>query len=168
MDGLGERAIYEWAMERRISVHELYHLRHFIYFTCIMLNFLSFVFLMSINRPTPWKKKSDTGTSWCHGALCHLRAHIGSTGPGELAEDCEMNELTLPSRQIIQNSSPGGLRPSTLPLGHGGFLQYLFITSELGRNILFLWNLRTRAGLEHAYNDRRPIPYIQMKRKVLT
>ena len=33
-------------------------------------------------------------------------------------EDGEMNEMTLPSR--IRNSSPGGLRPSTLPLGHGG------------------------------------------------
>ena len=28
--------------------------------------------------------------------------------------------MTLPSRQRIRNSSSGGLRPSTLPLGHGG------------------------------------------------
>ena len=31
-----------------------------------------------------------------------------------------MNEMTLSSRHRIQNLSPGGLRPSTLPLGHGG------------------------------------------------
>ena len=28
--------------------------------------------------------------------------------------------MTLPSRHRIRNSSPGGLRPSTLPLSHGG------------------------------------------------
>ena len=32
--------------------------------------------------------------------------------------------MTLPSRQRIRNSSPGGLRLSTLPLGHGGSPQY--------------------------------------------
>ena len=31
-----------------------------------------------------------------------------------------MNEMTLPSRHRNRNSSPGGLRPSTLILGHGG------------------------------------------------
>ena len=35
-----------------------------------------------------------------------------------------MNEMTLSSRHRIRNSRPGGLRPSTLPLGHGGFPQY--------------------------------------------
>ena len=35
-----------------------------------------------------------------------------------------MNEMTLSSRHRIRNSSPGGLRPSTLPLGHGGSPQY--------------------------------------------
>ena len=34
-------------------------------------------------------------------------------------EDGEMNEMTLPCRQKIRNSIPGGLRPSTLPLGNG-------------------------------------------------
>ena len=29
-----------------------------------------------------------------------------------------MIEMTLSSRHRIRNSSPGGLRPSTLPLGH--------------------------------------------------
>ena len=32
--------------------------------------------------------------------------------------------MTLSSRHRIQNSRPGGLRPSTLPLGHGGSPQY--------------------------------------------
>ena len=32
--------------------------------------------------------------------------------------------MTLSSRHRIQNSSHGGLRPSTLPLGHGGSPQY--------------------------------------------
>ena len=57
-------------------------------------------------------------------ALGHLCAEISKTGPGEPLEDGEMNEMTLPSRHRIRNSSPGGLRPSTLPLGHGGFPQY--------------------------------------------
>ena len=35
-----------------------------------------------------------------------------------------MIEMTLSSRHRIRNSSPGGLRPSTLPLGHGGSPQY--------------------------------------------
>ena len=57
-------------------------------------------------------------------ALGHLCAHIGYTGPGEPPEDGEMIEMTLSSRHRIRNSSPGGLRPSTLPLGHGGSPQY--------------------------------------------
>ena len=32
--------------------------------------------------------------------------------------------MTLSSRHRIRNSSPSGLRPSTLPLGHGGSPQY--------------------------------------------
>ena len=35
-----------------------------------------------------------------------------------------MIEMTLSSRHRIRNSRPGGLRPSTLPLGHGGSPQY--------------------------------------------
>ena len=35
-----------------------------------------------------------------------------------------MIEMTLSSRHRIQKSSPGGLRPSTLLLGHGGSPQY--------------------------------------------
>ena len=53
-------------------------------------------------------------------ALGHFCAHIVQIGPGEPPED---GEMTLPSRHRIRNSSPGGLRPITLPLGHGGSTQ---------------------------------------------
>ena len=56
------------------------------------------------------------------------------SGPGEPPEDDEMNEMTLPSRHRIRNSSPNDLRPSTLPVGHGGFPHF---TNERGWNILF-------------------------------
>ena len=38
-----------------------------------------------------------------------------------------------------RNSTPVGLRPSPLPLGHGGSSNYWIFTSERGRNILYLW-----------------------------
>ena len=38
-----------------------------------------------------------------------------------------MNKVTLSSRHRIRNSSPDGLTPSTLPLGHGGSPQYLVL-----------------------------------------
>ena len=44
--------------------------------------------------------------------------------PGEPPEDGEMIEMTLSSKHRIRNSRPGGLRPSTLPLGNGGSPQY--------------------------------------------
>ena len=44
-----------------------------------------------------------------------------------------------------QNSKPGGLRSSTLPIDHIGFSQYWLFTSERGRNFLFLWNLNATA-----------------------
>ena len=45
-------------------------------------------------------------------------------------------------------------RPRTEPRnGHGGSPQYWIFTSELGRNILFLWNLNARAGDEPAIFD---------------
>ena len=46
------------------------------------------------------------------------------TGPGEPPENSEMSEMTLPSRHRIEHYSPGGVRPSTIPLGHRGFPQY--------------------------------------------
>ena len=57
-------------------------------------------------------------------ALGHFCAHIGLIGPEEPPEDGEMSQMTLPYRHRMRNSSPGVLRPSTLPLGHGGSSQY--------------------------------------------
>ena len=54
-------------------------------------------------------------------ALGHFCAHTGWFGPGEPPEDDEMSGITLHSRHRIR---PGSLRPSTLPLGHGGSPQY--------------------------------------------
>ena len=85
-----------------------------------------------------------------NGVIGHRYAHVGFTGPGEPPEEGEINEMTLPSRHRTRNSSPGGLRPSTLPLGHRGSPQYWIFTSEGEGNILFLWNLKleARAGFE--------------------
>ena len=68
--------------------------------------------------------------------------------PEEPPEDGEMNEMTLSSRHKIRNSMPCGLRPGTLPFGHGCSPHYLIITSEQGRNILFLSNLNARVGFD--------------------
>ena len=61
-----------------------------------------------------------------NGVLGHFCAHdcVGYTGPIEPPEDGEMNEVTLPYRHRIQNSVPGGLSSSTLPLGHVSSPQY--------------------------------------------
>ena len=64
------------------------------------------------------------------GVLGHLCAHIGKTGREEPPQDGEMNEMTLPSRRRIRNSSPGGLRPSMLPLGHRGTILILRVSGE--------------------------------------
>ena len=52
-----------------------------------------------------------------NGVLGHLCAHLVKTGTGEPPED---DKMTLPSGHRSRNSWPGGLRPSTPPLGHGG------------------------------------------------
>ena len=46
-----------------------------------------------------------------------------------------MNDMTLPSRHRIRNSSLGGLMPCTVPMGHVGSSQSFFFTSGRGRNI---------------------------------
>ena len=59
-----------------------------------------------------------------------------------------MNKMTLPSRHRVRNSSPGVLRPSTLPRDHRGYPQYWWIfKSGWGRNTLLLRNLITGASL---------------------
>ena len=89
-----------------------------------------------------------------NGVLSHC-AYIGWTGPGEPSQDGEMNGMALPSRHriTIRNSRPGGLRPSTLPLCHGGSSQYVIFTTERGRNTLLLWNLKARVGFHSAISD---------------
>ena len=52
--------------------------------------------------------------------------------------------MTLSSRHGIRNSSPGGLRPSTLPLGHGGSPQYWLSHVDGEETFLFLSNRRHR------------------------
>ena len=55
--------------------------------------------------------------------------------------------MTLSSRHRIRNSSPGGLRPSTLPLGHGGSPQYWL--SHVDGEETFLFSLKPpRPGTE--------------------
>ena len=51
-----------------------------------------------------------------NGVFGHLCAYLGKTGTGPPPED----EMTQPSGHRTRNSCPGGLRPSKLPLGHGG------------------------------------------------
>ena len=60
------------------------------------------------------------------------------TGSGGLSENDHMNEMTLPSIHVIQNSSSGCQRSSTLPHGDGGTPQYCIFASEMGRNMLFV------------------------------
>ena len=52
--------------------------------------------------------------------------------------------MTLSFRHRIRNSSPGGLRPSTLPLGHGGSPQYwLSHVDGEEKNIFFFQTAET-------------------------
>ena len=58
-----------------------------------------------------------------------------------------MIEMTLSSRHRIRNSSPGGLRPSTLPLGHGGSPQY-WLSHVDGEETFFVSFKTPRQGTE--------------------
>ena len=55
--------------------------------------------------------------------------------------------MTLPSRHRTRNSSPGGLRPSTLPLGHGGSPQY-WLSHVHGEETFFVSFEPPRPGTE--------------------
>ena len=83
--------------------------------------------------------------------LCKNEMNIFSTyrinWPGEPPEDGEMIEMTLSSRHRIRNSSPGGLRPSTLPLGHGGSPQY-WLSHVDGEETFFVSFRPPRPGTE--------------------
>ena len=67
-----------------------------------------------------------------------LRPPFMSTGPGEPPEDDAMNQMILLFRYRTRNSSPHGLRSSTLLLVRGGSPQNWIFTSERGRNIFLL------------------------------
>ena len=56
-------------------------------------------------------------------------------------------EMTLSSRHRIRNSNPGGLRPSTLPLGHGGSPQY-WLSHVDGEETFFVSFKPPRPGTE--------------------
>ena len=67
-----------------------------------------------------------------------------------------MSEMTLPSRQRIRNSNPGGLGPSTLLLGHGGSIKYrvsLRVNEE--ETFLFISNRRDRETNPKLYRERQ-------------
>ena len=55
--------------------------------------------------------------------------------------------MTLSSRHRIRNSSPGGLRPSTLHLGHGGSTQY-WLSHVDGEETFFVSFKTPRPGTE--------------------
>ena len=55
----------------------------------------------------------------------------------------EMNEMTLSSRHRIRNSSPGGLRPSTLPLGPGVSPQYCVLHVDGEKHFCFFQTAET-------------------------
>ena len=79
-----------------------------------------------------------------------------------------MSEMTLPSRHRIRNSKPGGLRPSTLPLGHRGSPQCrvlgvdgeetfcFFQTAETGKRTLN--SSGKGSGVNH--HPRAPAPAV--------
>ena len=62
--------------------------------------------------------------------------------------------MTLSSRHRIRNSSPGGLRPSTLPLGHGGSPQYWLSHVDGEETFLFLSNRQDREPNPELWRER--------------
>ena len=69
--------------------------------------------------------------------------------------------MTLSSRHRIRNSSPDGLRPSTLPLGHGGSPQYWVLHVDGEETFLFLQTAETgnrtpNSGVKGGHYPRAP------------
>ena len=69
---------------------------------------------------------------------------------------CRLNWTgrTLPYRHRIRIPTPGGLRASTLLLGHRGSLKYWILTSEQRRNIFFFKSWIPERGIRL----KAPIP----------
>ena len=55
--------------------------------------------------------------------------------------------MTLLSRHRIRNSNPGGLRPSTLPIGHGGSPHYR-VSQVDGEDFFFVFFKPPKPGNE--------------------
>ena len=96
--------------------------------------------------------RHDNQINKMNEVLGHICAHIGSPGPVEHPKDGEMNEMTLPSRHRIRDSSPSsGLRPHT----------YLLVT-ETPHNIEYFTSER-QTGTQQTQNtsirflQRRPL-----------
>ena len=74
-----------------------------------------------------------------------------------------MNEMTLylppPPGHIIRNSSPGGLRPSTLPLGHGGSLNIESLLMSTEETFCF-FKLECRDGFVPVITQQKSSPVI--------
>ena len=67
-----------------------------------------------------------------------------------------MNEATLPSRYRIRNSIPGGLRPSTLPLGHEGSPQTFApfkLVYQSGQSVQWMKRFNKSLFYKNAKND---------------
>ena len=75
--------------------------------------------------------------------------------------------MTLSSRHRIRNSSPGGLRPSTPPLGHGGSPPYWVLHVDGEETYLFLsnrWDRESSYELSGANHYPRAPPRIHLKK----
>ena len=83
-------------------------------------------------------------------------------------------DMALPSRHRNRNSSPGGLRLSTLSLNHGRSPQYQIFTSERGKTFRFLetwkpeWGSNPRFPILQAgsFNHCTRAPALRRRRKI--
>ena len=69
------------------------------------------------------------------GGLGHFYTHIWLNWAREPPKDGEMNKMTLPYRHRMRNSSPGGLKPSTLPLVFAVFSGWMAYQGLLARQV---------------------------------
>ena len=83
------------------------------------------------------EQKNKQNQNGLHATFVHILV-----GQGELPEDGEMSEMTLPSDTGFEI-----LRPSTLPLGHGGSTILSFTRGWEGISLLLAnrrnWKMKT-------------------------
>ena len=94
-------------------------------------------------RYSPLFAKNKWNESGFRPPLCTYRLNWARRTSWGWWDDWE----TLSSRHRIRNSSPGGLRPSTLPLGHGGSPQY-WLSHVDGEETFFVSFKPPRPGTE--------------------